>query len=671
MRRRLHGLGPQAATVARAVAVVGDGATVPEVAALCDCEEAAVRAAAVDLTATDLLLSDARLAFVHPLVRAAVYEDMAAVQRAALHRQVAALREATGDPEQIAVHLLHVEPRSDSSVVDVLRAAGAEAAGRGAPDAAATFLRRALAEPPQAGPSRAAVLVELGYAEALARMDGFEEHLSEAIAELDDVDEAAEVALSLGRALCTLGNGKPALKVIEAALETVDPGGAMGLLLEAELLGFAYAFADLRPRVSDRVNSRLRRLERGEQVDPVVLGALSPWLLENPPVERAVQAAEAALADDRLSTPAVSTFIWPVVGYTLLGAGRLTRAAEVFDAAVDAARRRGEQLMLGLASTCRSNVSYLQGEVVRAEGEARVGWELAIGEGMVKASEPWRSPPRGRCSSTRWSHGASSTRPSAASTVCRCRCPSARSCSCLPGPSCDWRREGRTRRSPTFAPSGPCSAKSSISRSKTGAPGLRSCSRVPASARRPKRWPGPSSSRHSAGKCHWRSESRLPPPASSRVGPRGSACLEQAVATLDRTEGRLDHARALIELGALLRRSGSGTAAREPLRQGMDLAARCGATAYADRAHSELVAAGARPRRDRRFLTGPESLTPGELRVATLAAEGLTDRVIAQRLFVTQAAVQFHLRNTFRKLEIGARGDLAAALDGTIAGKPK
>ncbi|HEY6549587.1 MAG TPA: helix-turn-helix transcriptional regulator, partial [Solirubrobacterales bacterium] len=88
----------------------------------------------------------------------------------------------------------------------------------------------------------------------------------------------------------------------------------------------------------------------------------------------------------------------------------------------------------------------------------------------------------------------------------------------------------------------------------------------------------------------------------------------------------------------------------------------CGASLHADRAHAELVAAGARPRRDRRFLTGPESLTAGELRVATLAAEGLTDRAIAQRLYVTQAAVQFHLRNTFRKLDIGARAELAALL---------
>lgn len=81
----------------------------------------------------------------------------------------------------------------------------------------------------------------------------------------------------------------------------------------------------------------------------------------------------------------------------------------------------------------------------------------------------------------------------------------------------------------------------------------------------------------------------------------GIALLEEAVATLEQTEGRLDHAVALIELGALLRRGGSRVAAREPLRLGTDLAARCGATAQADRGHAELVAAGARPRRDRRF----------------------------------------------------------------------
>jgi DNA-binding CsgD family transcriptional regulator len=94
----------------------------------------------------------------------------------------------------------------------------------------------------------------------------------------------------------------------------------------------------------------------------------------------------------------------------------------------------------------------------------------------------------------------------------------------------------------------------------------------------------------------------------------------------------------------------------------MDLASRCGATALADRAHAELIAAGGRPRRGRRYRTGPESLTAGEYRVAALAAQGLTNRAIAQRLYVTQSAVQFHLRNAFRKLDVSARGQLATAL---------
>src|SRR5205085_1748520 len=79
---------------------------------------------------------------------------------------------------------------------------------------------------------------------------------------------------------------------------------------------------------------------------------------------------------------------------------------------------------------------------------------------------------------------------------------------------------------------------------------------------------------------------------------------------------------------------------------------RAGASGMADRAHEELVAVGARPRRDRRFLTGREALTAGEDRVAALAAEGLTNREIAQRLFVTGKAVQWHLRNVYRKLDI-------------------
>ena len=69
----------------------------------------------------------------------------------------------------------------------------------------------------------------------------------------------------------------------------------------------------------------------------------------------------------------------------------------------------------------------------------------------------------------------------------------------------------------------------------------------------------------------------------------------------------------------------------------------------------ELAATGARPRRDV-LLTGPESLTPSERRIAELAATGQSNREIAQALFVTPKTVEYHLRNTYRKLDIQTRG---------------
>ena len=145
-------------------------------------------------------------------------------------------------------------------------------------------------------------------------------------------------------------------------------------------------------------------------------------------------------------------------------------------------------------------------------------------------------------------------------------------------------------------------------------------------------------------------------------GVDGLEALRTSVSKLDRTEGRLDYARSLLELGGALRRAGERAAARDVLREALDATVRIGASGLADRAHEELVAAGARPRRDRRMLSGRESLTASEDRVAAVAAEGLTNREIAQRQFVTVKAVQWHLRNVYRKLDIGSREDLPVAL---------
>jgi DNA-binding CsgD family transcriptional regulator len=145
-------------------------------------------------------------------------------------------------------------------------------------------------------------------------------------------------------------------------------------------------------------------------------------------------------------------------------------------------------------------------------------------------------------------------------------------------------------------------------------------------------------------------------------GVAGLEALRASVAALELAEGRLEHARSVLELGAALRRAGERTQARDVLRAALDVTARVGASGLADRAHEELVAAGARPRRDRRLLSGRESLTASEDRVAALAAEGLTNREIAQRLFVTVKAVQWHLRNVYRKLDVTSRAELPTAL---------
>jgi DNA-binding CsgD family transcriptional regulator len=138
------------------------------------------------------------------------------------------------------------------------------------------------------------------------------------------------------------------------------------------------------------------------------------------------------------------------------------------------------------------------------------------------------------------------------------------------------------------------------------------------------------------------------------------ALLERAVAILAPSPMRPQHARALYDLGAALRRAGHCREARDPLRHALDLAERGSLVRLARRAREELTAAGARPRRA--ALSGPGALTAAEHRVAALAAAGQTNREIAQQLFVTQRTVETHLSHAFQKLDIHSRDRLAAAL---------
>jgi DNA-binding NarL/FixJ family response regulator len=129
---------------------------------------------------------------------------------------------------------------------------------------------------------------------------------------------------------------------------------------------------------------------------------------------------------------------------------------------------------------------------------------------------------------------------------------------------------------------------------------------------------------------------------------------------------QLQHAYALYDLGCALRRANHRTEARGPLRAALDLANTGGATRLASRSLTELHAAGARPRRT--ALRGPSALTTAEQQVARLAADGSTNRQIAQRLTLSRRTVETHLAHAYQKLDIRSRVELADRLPATPAG---
>jgi DNA-binding CsgD family transcriptional regulator len=92
------------------------------------------------------------------------------------------------------------------------------------------------------------------------------------------------------------------------------------------------------------------------------------------------------------------------------------------------------------------------------------------------------------------------------------------------------------------------------------------------------------------------------------------------------------------------------------LREGLQLADRMGATRLLTTARHELRALGLRPRRS--AVSGPGSLTPTERRVAELAASGLTNRQLAEALFVTVKTVETHLARAYQKLGTRSRAEL-------------
>jgi DNA-binding SARP family transcriptional activator/DNA-binding CsgD family transcriptional regulator len=198
---RLRRLPPDCLVVARAVAVLGDGAELPAVAALSGLEEPAAAAAIAQLARAEVLRLDRPLGFVHPLIGEAVYADIAPGERELRHEQAAAVRrDLGGSAEQVAAHLMLTPRRGNPRVVTALHEAADTAAGRGAADAASAYLKRALDEPAELD-VRPRLLVDLGRLATMTNGPDAVGHLQAAYAALADPRERAEVAIMLARTM--------------------------------------------------------------------------------------------------------------------------------------------------------------------------------------------------------------------------------------------------------------------------------------------------------------------------------------------------------------------------------------------------------------------------------------------------------------------------------------
>ncbi len=222
--RRFARMPTESRAAARAVAILGDGASVPRVAALTGLDQHAVAEAIGALARAEVMRHEYPLEFVHPLVRDAVYGDIPLGTREIQHELAARqLADAGAPAEQVAAQLLKSSPRGDQRTVEILRAAAARSVMQGAPDGAATYLRRALLEPPTP-----AVLpqlyLELGRVETMTDVPAALEHLTAANQLLTDVRERAQAAVMLGRVEIFAGTRGNARRTTESIIDQLPTG---------------------------------------------------------------------------------------------------------------------------------------------------------------------------------------------------------------------------------------------------------------------------------------------------------------------------------------------------------------------------------------------------------------------------------------------------------------
>lgn len=660
--RHVRRLGPAAEALARAVAVLGDRSSLRNAAALAGLEIDIARRAADALAAAGVLaLPPPR--FVHPIVREAIHDDIPTAERAAAHASAAKLLVADrARVEEIALHLLHTDPAGDPWVVRGLRETAAAALAEGAPEIAVGHLRRALEEPPPPE-DRDAVRLDLGLAEARAGDAAAIDRLAAVTATATDPGVATSAAIARSRVLVLIGRSQAATEGLVAIRDQAERiGPELGRLVDSEIVDAARLHLEQLPvlrrhlerldattpaddprRAVVEANLAFDRVAAGAPADGV-LAALAPHvtgggllqaagadapghylgvnacvLLERPDLAR--PALEASLADARargsLFAFAYGTRYRSVIECRF---GRVDQAAEDAGTALRLLTERGWQA--GAPGTLAFLLEALveQGELAAAT-EALRPWS-----GETFAGSPFEALFLGARGRLRAAAGET-----AAGLSDLLRCGEVMEAWGWSGATVvPWRSRAALAR----AALGDREAALALADEELRLARASGLERVTGIALR------------AAGVV--------------RGGSEGVELLRTAVDVLAPTPARLEHARALVDLGAAILATGDAAGARVPLREGMDGAHRVGARRLASRARTILLEAGARPRRA--VVRGVDALTPSQRRVAELAASGLSNRDIAETLFVTHKTVEVHLSQSYQKLGIRSRSQLGDAL---------
>lgn len=656
---RIGRLEPEASALATAVAVLGADTQLRHAAMLAGLDEQAAARAADRLADVDVLRRGLPLEFVHPLVRAAVYERQPKAQVALHHAEAARLLAESGaQDDAIAPHLLAVEPTGNVEVVARLRRAAELVLARGAPYVAATYLRRALAEPPLA-PELPALMYRLGHAETAAMGPAGLDMLERAVDLCEAPAERAAIAIEFSHAARMVADFPRATHVLERVADSLEPGTPLATRIDGELinvaaLDLATSSAALEHLARYADPAALESLQdAGVLADLALLGAAAAAA----PREVFVGLARRAAAAMAPEEPDPSAIVF--AGCALMYCDEFDEARALWDAFIAAARATGSALAYGFGTCFRAQLAHRVGDVREAEEDARTS---------VAIFAEW---------------GTRTVQPEIFLSEALIERGALREAEELLGSDTTQELEGLWDLTQLLYTRGRLRLAQGQLEEALG--DLRVCGRrlEAGAAGNPSLCPWRSDAALALARLEQHREARqladdeleiarafgapralgISLRAAGLVagGEDGLQLLSDAVDVLAGSGAQVEHARALYELGGVLRRAGRRADAREPLRQALDLAAKTGASMVADRARGELLAAGARPRRDR--IEGRDALTASERRVAVLAAEGLSNPEIAQSLFVARRTVETHLTHIYQKLDIASRAELAAALE--------